>query len=63
MCVGFEATKFWMTKPRVVKDKLMLIACYLSTPETPVFDCLSLPAKSTKLSLPTLVVNFPLTSS
>ena len=38
--VGLELTKFWMTKPRVVRDKLMLIACYLSLPDTPVFDCL-----------------------
>lgn len=62
MWVGFEDTKFWMTRPKVVKDKLILIACYLYTPDTPVLDCLSLPAKSTRLSLPTLVVIFPFTS-
>jgi len=62
MWVGFDATKFCITKPSVVRDKLILIACYLYTPETPVLDCLSLPAKSTKFNFPTLVVSFPLTS-
>jgi hypothetical protein len=38
------------------------MACYLSTPDTPVFDCLSLPAKSTKFNFPALVVILPLTS-
>lgn len=52
-----------MTRPKVESDKLMLIACYLWSPVTLVLSCLSLPAKSTKLSLPTLVDNFPLTSS
>lgn len=52
-----------MTKPRVESERLILIACSLSTPVTPVLSCLSLPARSTKFNLPALVDNLPLTSS
>ena len=55
----FELTRFWITKPNVVNERLILIACYLYIPDTPVLDCLSLPAKSTKFNFPALILSFP----
>lgn len=58
---AFGFTRVCMTNPNVVNDKLILMACYLYFPVTPVFDCLSLPARSTKFNFPALVIILPLT--
>jgi len=44
-----------ITFPRAESDKLILVASFKRVPSAPVFDCLSLPAKSTRLSLPTRI--------
>ena len=40
-----------MTRPRVVKDLLMLLPSFRRSPDAFVLEALSLPAKSTKLIL------------
>uniref|UniRef100_A0A3B4C4D6 Uncharacterized protein n=1 Tax=Pygocentrus nattereri TaxID=42514 RepID=A0A3B4C4D6_PYGNA len=42
-----------MTLPRAESDRLILAASFRRSPLTPVLACRSLPARSTRLSLPT----------
>uniref|UniRef100_A0A3B1JZH9 Uncharacterized protein n=1 Tax=Astyanax mexicanus TaxID=7994 RepID=A0A3B1JZH9_ASTMX len=42
-----------MTFPKAESDRLILAASFRRSPLTPVLACLSLPARSTKLSFPT----------
>lgn len=48
-----------MTLPSALKDRLILAAYFIPSPVAPVLLCLSDPAKSTRLSLPTLNVESP----
>jgi len=52
-----------MTLPSVVKDWLILIASTNLAPVAPVLVYLSLPARSTKLSLPHLIWSSPVFGS
>lgn len=52
-CV-FPSTKADITLPRALSDKLILAAYFMPSPVAPVLLCLYEPAKSTRLSLPTL---------
>ena len=42
----------WITSPRDDRDLLMLWASFIRVPSDPLLDTLSLPARSTRLSLP-----------
>uniref|UniRef100_A0A3B3SYI4 Uncharacterized protein n=1 Tax=Paramormyrops kingsleyae TaxID=1676925 RepID=A0A3B3SYI4_9TELE len=53
MWVLFPSTKAEMTLPRAERDRLILVASLSRSPCTPVLLCLSLPARSTRLSFPT----------
>uniref|UniRef100_A0A673BLH9 Uncharacterized protein n=1 Tax=Sphaeramia orbicularis TaxID=375764 RepID=A0A673BLH9_9TELE len=44
-----------ITFPRAESDRLIFVASLSLSPWAPVLVCLSLPAKSTKLSFPTLI--------
>ena len=48
-----------ITLPNAVRDKLILIPSFKVYPVAPVFEDLSEPAKSTKLSLPALILCSP----
>jgi hypothetical protein len=48
-----------MTLPKALKERLILAAYFIPSPTACVFDCLSEPAKSTKLSFPALNFSFP----
>jgi len=51
-----------ITFPNADNDKLILVASLSRSPYAPVLDNLSLPAKSTKLSLPNVILSFPFSS-
>ena len=55
MCCDLPSTNAEMTLPRADRDKLILVASLSRSPVACVFDCLSLPARSTKFSLPTVM--------
>ena len=59
----FPSTKADMTFPKALKDKLIFAASFILSPVAPVLLCLSDPAKSTKLSFPTLNFDSPVTST
>ena len=48
-----------MTLPSAVRERLILVASRRRSPTACVLLCLSLPARSTKLSFPTLTVPLP----
>lgn len=54
MCFDLPSTKADITFPRALKDKFILVAYFNLYPSAFVFDCLSEPAKSTKLSFPAI---------
>lgn len=55
MCLAFPSTKADITLPKADSERLIFVASFRRSPEAPVFACLSLPAKSTKLSLPRFI--------
>lgn len=55
MCLAFPSTRADITLPRADRDRFIFVASLRRSPEAPVFACLSLPAKSTKLNLPRLI--------
>lgn len=55
ICLALPSTKADITLPKADKERLIFVASLRRSPEAPVFACLSLPAKSTKLSLPRLI--------
>ena len=63
ICEDFPSTNDEITLPNAVSDKLILIPSFNVYPVAPVFDYLSEPAKSTKLSLPALIIYSPFGSS
>ena len=52
ICFDLPSTKAEITLPRADKDKLIFVASFNLSPDAPVLDWRSLPAKSTKFSLP-----------
>jgi hypothetical protein len=52
ICDDLPSVSLKITKPRVVSDLLIFYASFKPTPTTPVFEILSLPARSTKKILP-----------
>ena len=55
MCCDLPSTRADMTLPRADRDKLILVASFSRSPVACVFDCLSLPARSTRFSFPTVI--------
>ncbi|KAH9420524.1 hypothetical protein DERP_000950 [Dermatophagoides pteronyssinus] len=52
ICFDFPSTNADITLPNADNDKLILVASFKRSPAAPVFDCRSLPARSTKFNLP-----------
>ena len=52
--MAFESVRAAITSDKEVSDKLIFAASLSRSPVVPVLDCLSEPAKSTKLNFPTL---------
>lgn len=44
--------KEWITSPKDDRDLFMFCASFIRAPSDPLFDTLSLPARSTRLSFP-----------
>jgi hypothetical protein len=63
MCWDLPSTKDEITFPSAVRDKLIFIPSFNVYPVAPVFDDLSEPAKSTRLSFPALILCSPFWSS
>ena len=63
ICWALPSTRAEITLPRALSDKLILAAYFIPSPTACVFDCLSEPARSTKLSLPALNFYFPNSSN
>ena len=55
MCCDLPSTNADMTFPSADNDKLIFVASLSLSPVACVFDCLSLPARSTKFSFPTVM--------
>uniref|UniRef100_A0A9J8BAZ4 Uncharacterized protein n=2 Tax=Cyprinus carpio TaxID=7962 RepID=A0A9J8BAZ4_CYPCA len=53
MWVLLPSTSAEMTLPKADKERLILVASFKRSPCAPVLVCLSLPARSTRLSFPT----------
>uniref|UniRef100_A0A3Q2Y3E8 Uncharacterized protein n=1 Tax=Hippocampus comes TaxID=109280 RepID=A0A3Q2Y3E8_HIPCM len=53
MWLLLPSTRADMTFPKAESDRLILVASFSLSPCAPVLVCLSLPARSTRLSLPT----------
>ena len=54
MCYCLPSTSADITLPKALKLRLIFVASLSRAPSAFVFDCLSLPARSTRLSFPTL---------
>jgi len=61
--VHLGSTRLLITWQRVERERLIFVASFKRSPVAPVLLYLSLPAKSTRLNLPTLMCGFPLGSS
>ena len=61
MCCDLPSTRALMTFPSAERDKLIFVASFRRSPVACVFDCLSLPARSTRFSLPTVMCSPVLT--
>jgi len=59
ICLDYPSTKDEITLPNAVRDKLIFIPSFNVCPVAPVLEDLSEPAKSTKLSLPALILYYP----
>uniref|UniRef100_A0A8C6M6N3 Uncharacterized protein n=1 Tax=Nothobranchius furzeri TaxID=105023 RepID=A0A8C6M6N3_NOTFU len=57
------STRAEMTFPRAERDRLIFVASFSRSPWAPVLVCLSLPARSTRLSFPTRMWFSPSTPS
>uniref|UniRef100_A0A3Q3GSV3 Uncharacterized protein n=1 Tax=Labrus bergylta TaxID=56723 RepID=A0A3Q3GSV3_9LABR len=57
------STSAEMTFPKADRDRLIFVASFSLSPAAPVLVCRSLPAKSTRFSLPTLMWFSPSTPS
>lgn len=63
ICLERPSTRADMTLPRAERDKLILVASWRRSPVAPVLDCRSLPARSTRLSLPARRCSSPAAST
>ena len=57
MCEDLPSTKADITLPKAERDRFIFVASFRRSPVAPVFDYLSEPAKSTKLSFPAVIVS------
>mmetsp|Transcript_5045 Transcript_5045/g.15301 ORF Transcript_5045/g.15301 Transcript_5045/m.15301 type:complete len:219 (-) Transcript_5045:647-1303(-) len=57
MCPPFPSTRALITFPNALSERLILVASLSRSPVAPVLDCRSDPARSTKFSFPTLMVD------
>ena len=55
MCCDLPSTRADMTFPSADRDRLILVASLSRSPVACVFDCLSLPARSTRFNFPTVI--------
>jgi hypothetical protein len=59
MCALLPSTRAEMQLPSAESDRLIFVASLSRSPVACVFDCLSEPARSTKLSLPIRMEEVP----
>ena len=59
MCCDLPSTNAEITLPKADKERLIFVASLSRSPLACVFDCRSLPARSTRLSFPIRILDEP----